>query len=69
MAGKVYASELQGAYSVLHVNVNADAIVHIRTDRQVDYPIGTTVKFDIDQKMVRFFNPDTKAAIKREVSQ
>ena len=69
LAGEVYASELQGAYSVLHVNVNSDAIVHIRTDRQVDHSIGTTVKFDIDQKMVRFFNPETEAAIKREVSQ
>jgi multiple sugar transport system ATP-binding protein len=69
LAGEVYASELQGAYSVLHVNVNSDAIVHIRTSRQVDYPLGATVKFDIDQKMVRFFNPDTEEAIKREVSQ
>ena len=69
LAGEVYASELQGAYSVLHVNVNTDAIVHIRTDRKVDHPIGTTVKFNIDQKMVRFFNPDTETAIKREVSQ
>lgn len=69
LAGEVYASELQGAYSVLHVNVNSDAIVHIRTDRQIDYPIGTLVNFDIDPKMVRFFNPDSEAAIKREVSQ
>ncbi|UCE00803.1 MAG: ABC transporter ATP-binding protein [Chloroflexota bacterium] len=69
LSGEVYASELQGAYSVLHVNVNSQDIVHIRTDRQVDYPIGTTVKFDIDPKMVRFFNPQTERAIIREVSQ
>jgi multiple sugar transport system ATP-binding protein len=69
LAGEVYASELQGAYSVLHVNVNSDAIVHIRTDRQVDYPIGTMVKFDIVPTMARFFNPQSEAAIKREVSQ
>jgi multiple sugar transport system ATP-binding protein len=69
LAGKVYASELQGAYSVLHVNVNTDDIVHIRTDRQIDYPIGATVQFDIDPQMVRFFNPDTEQAIKKEVSQ
>jgi multiple sugar transport system ATP-binding protein len=69
LAGEVYASELQGAYSVLHVNVDTDDIVHIRTDRQIDYPIGTNVQFDIDPQMVRFFNPDTEAAIKKEVSQ
>ena len=69
LAGEVYASELQGAFSVLHVNVNTDDIVHIRTDRQIDYPIGTTVHFDIDPQMVRFFNPQTEARIEREVSQ
>ena len=69
LAGEVYATELQGAYSVLHVNVNTDDIVHIRTDRQIDYPIGTTVHFDIDPQMVRFFDPSTEAGIEREVSQ
>jgi multiple sugar transport system ATP-binding protein len=68
LSGEVYASELQGAFSVLHVNVNTDDIVHIRSDRQVDYPIGTTVRFDIDPQMVRFFDPGTEAGIKREVS-
>jgi multiple sugar transport system ATP-binding protein len=69
LSGEVYASELQGAYSVLHVNVNTDDIVHIRTDRQIDYPIGTQVNFDIDPQMVRFFNPADEAAIQKEVSQ
>jgi multiple sugar transport system ATP-binding protein len=69
LSGEVYASELQGAYSVMHVNVNTDDIVHIRTDRQIDYPIGTQVKFDIDPQMVRFFNPADEAAIQKEVSQ
>ena len=69
LSGEVYASELQGAYSVLHVNVNTDDIVHIRTDRKIDYPIGTIVHFDINPQMVRFFNPETEAGIKKEVSQ
>jgi hypothetical protein len=54
---------------VLHVNVNTDDIVHIRTDRQIDYPIGATVRFDIDPHMVRFFDPGTEEGIKREVRQ
>ena len=69
LAGEVYATELQGAYSVLHVNVNKDEIVHVRTDRQIDYPIGTNVEFDIDPKMVRFFNPTTETTIKKGVPQ
>ncbi|HLE14840.1 MAG TPA: ABC transporter ATP-binding protein [Anaerolineales bacterium] len=67
LSGEVYANELQGAYSVLHVNINSSDIVHIRTDRLVDYPIGAQVQFDLEPKMVRFFDPKTEAAIKREV--
>jgi multiple sugar transport system ATP-binding protein len=69
LAGEVYASELQGAYSVLHVNVNSAEIVHIRTGREIDYAIGSTVRFDIDPQMVRFFDPGTEMGIKREVHQ
>lgn len=69
LSGEVYASELQGAYAVLHVNVNTFDIVHIRTDRLVDYPIGTVVHFDIDPQMVRFFNPVTEMVIKKEVGR
>jgi multiple sugar transport system ATP-binding protein len=67
--GEVYATELQGSYTVLHVNINEHDIVHIRTDRQINYPIGTVVRFDLDQKMVRFFNPKTEMAVRKEVRQ
>jgi multiple sugar transport system ATP-binding protein len=67
LLGEVYATELQGSYTVLHININEHDIVHIRTDRLVNYPIGTAVRFDLDQEMVRFFNPKTESAIRREV--
>jgi multiple sugar transport system ATP-binding protein len=67
LAGQVYATELQGAYTVLYVNLNEHEIVHIRSDRQVDYPIGASVRFDLVGQMVRFFDPDTETAIRREV--
>jgi len=67
LTGEVYATEMQGAYTILHVNINSHEIVHIRTDRQIDYEIGTMVKFDIDPEMVRFFNPATEETIHREV--
>jgi ABC-type sugar transport system ATPase subunit len=67
LCGEVYANELQGAFAVLHVNINSNDIVHIRTDRLIDYPIGAQVRFDLDPKMVRFFDPKTEAAIQREV--
>jgi multiple sugar transport system ATP-binding protein len=69
LSAQVYASELQGAYTILHVNIDEYEIVHVRSDRLVQYPIGTVARFDLDPQMVRFFNPDTQQAIKREVSQ
>jgi len=66
LAAEVYATELHGAYSVLHLSLNG-TVVHIRVPRGVAYPIGTTVRFDLDPEMVRFFNPQTEAALTREV--
>ncbi len=62
LVGEVYASELYGAYTMLHVNLENE-IIHIRSDRQARYPIGTVVHFDLDPAMVRFFNPETELAL------
>jgi multiple sugar transport system ATP-binding protein len=69
LVGKVYASEMQGSSAVLHLTINENDIIHIRTDRLIPYPIDTLVHFDINPQMVRFFNPKTEAAIKLEVTQ
>jgi multiple sugar transport system ATP-binding protein len=65
--GGVYASDLHGAYTMLHVSMNEDEddIVHLRSDRLVSFPIGTPVHFDINPEMVRFFDPKTEMAITR----
>ena len=65
LVGEVYASELYGAYTMLHVKLNEEDIIHIRSDRLVRHPIGTAIRFDLDPEMVRFFNPKTEMAIKR----
>ncbi len=65
LVGEVYASELYGAHTLLHVNLQ-DEIVHIRTDRLTRYPMGTQVRFDLDPEMVRFFNPATERALLRK---
>jgi len=69
LIGKVYASEMQGSSAVLHLTINENDIIHIRTDRLIPYPIDTLVHFDIDPRMVRFFNSKSGAAIKPEVTQ
>jgi multiple sugar transport system ATP-binding protein len=68
LAGEVYATDMHGSYTVLHVNICEGEIVHIRSDRQTSYPMGTAVRFDIDPEMVRFFNPRTEAAVRREAT-
>jgi multiple sugar transport system ATP-binding protein len=69
LAGEVFATEMHGGYKLLSVTVSDNEIVHIRSDRQASYPIGTPVRFDIDVEMVRFFNPKTEAAMRREVAR
>jgi ABC-type sugar transport system ATPase subunit len=65
LVGKVYATDLHGAYTMLHVNLNEYDIVHIRADRRISYPIGELVHFDLNPHMVRFFDPETEMAITR----
>jgi multiple sugar transport system ATP-binding protein len=69
LVGKVYASEMQGSSAVLHLTINEDEIIHIRTGRVIPYPIDTVIHFDINPQMVRFFNSKTEAALKPEVAQ
>jgi multiple sugar transport system ATP-binding protein len=66
MAAEVYATELYGAYTMLHLSVG-DVVFHIRGERGLNYPIGATVRFDLDPEMVRLFDPETEAALSREV--
>jgi multiple sugar transport system ATP-binding protein len=68
LAGRVYASELYGSYTMLHVSLeNNEHIVHIRSDRMGRYPIGTSVQFDLLPEMVRFFNPQSELALSPKV--
>ena len=63
LVGEVYATDMHGAYKLLHVSLSGDDILHIRADRMVHYPIGAPVRFDIRLDMERFFDPRTQQAI------
>ncbi|HEY3229514.1 MAG TPA: ABC transporter ATP-binding protein [Roseiflexaceae bacterium] len=68
IAARVYATDLHGAYTMLHLAVgDEDLIVHARAVRELDYPIDTPVRFDLDPQQVRFFDPETEMALKPEV--
>ncbi len=63
---EVYSTDIYGAYSMLAVNPpNAKSadIAQLRSDRLLDYPIGTIVNFDINPNMIRFFDPQTELAL------
>ncbi len=68
LSGKVYATNMHGAFTMVSVNLNETDIVHIRGDRGTNYPVGANVRFDLDALRVRFFNPTDEMAISPEVT-
>ena len=68
LAGKVYAANMHGSYTMISVNLNGGEVVHIRGDRATDYPVGATVRFDLDGAAVRYFHPRTEDAIRLEAA-
>jgi multiple sugar transport system ATP-binding protein len=64
----VYATDLHGGYTMLHLDLCNNQLVHARTTRETLYKIDTPVRFDLNPAMVRFFHPDTEKAIVREVT-
>ena len=60
---EVYASDLFGAYNMLHLALDEDTVVHVRGERGAGHKIGDQVTFDLDPEMVRFFNPQTETAV------
>jgi len=63
LTGEVYAADMHGAYTMLHIAVDEQDIIHIRDDRSTARPIGTPARFEIHPEMVRFFDPETERAI------
>jgi multiple sugar transport system ATP-binding protein len=58
-----YATDLHGGYTMLHLQLDRDTIIHARASREARYQISDTVPFDLDSNMVRFFNPETEMAL------
>ena len=62
LKGKVYVSELHGAYKMLHLSLGND-IVHARADKRSIYPMNQVMAFDIEPSQVRFFDPKTEKSL------
>ena len=66
LTGEVYATDMHGAYTMLHIAMNEQDIVHIRDTRTMSRLIGAPVRFDVRPEMVRFFDPKTGMAVERD---
>jgi multiple sugar transport system ATP-binding protein len=65
LSARVYADDLHGGYSMLHLDLGEDTIVHARAGREVQHEIDEALRFTIDPASVRFFDPHTEAAIRK----
>ncbi len=65
LTAPTYANDLHGGYTMLHLELSKDQIVHVRASRETDYKIGDRLRFDLDPHMVRFFNPDTEMSLNK----
>ncbi len=68
LRGNVYAVDLHGSYRIVHTHIGGaeEHIVHVRAERQASFPLGSEVRFTIDPRMVRFFEPKSQKAIRGE---
>jgi len=64
LGGEIYAEDLHGSYNMLHVSLGGENVVHLRADRDLRFPMGSTVRFDLDPQMVRLFNPQNEMALR-----
>lgn len=67
LPASVYANDLHGGYTMLHLDIGQDRIVHTRSGRETHYNINAAVTFDLDPAMIRFFDPATENAIRKEM--
>ena len=67
LGAEVYVSDLHGGYSMLHLDVGHEAIVHARAERHQRFKLGDKLHFSIDPEQVRFFDPNTEISITKEI--
>jgi multiple sugar transport system ATP-binding protein len=67
IAGRIYSTDLHGAYTMLHLAVGGDdLIINARVSRELTYAIDTPVRVDLDPTLVRFFDPQSEKVISQQ---
>jgi multiple sugar transport system ATP-binding protein len=66
LKAEVYVSDMHGGYAMLHLDIGQPEIIHARAERHQRFRIGDKLSFALDPEQVRFFDPGTKQAIRKE---
>ena len=61
----VYASALYGGYTMLVLELENGKQVEVRVSRSENQKIGDIFQFDINPEMIRFFDPNTQEALRK----
>jgi len=62
----LFLVEMNGSNLMLDLALDEDSNIRVRTTRGETITTGTKVNFEINPRMVRFFNPTTQLALQRE---
>lgn len=64
---EVKAVDMNGSNSLMYMTLDENTILRIRVERSLRRSIGAKVGIHVDPRYVRFFDPKSEAAIRREV--
>jgi multiple sugar transport system ATP-binding protein len=66
LTANVFVVEMNGSNLMLDLSMAEGEIVRVRSGRGINCEPGSTVNFDLDPQMVRFFDPKTESAVLME---
>jgi multiple sugar transport system ATP-binding protein len=63
---KVFGTDLYGGYTMVVLELETGDVVEIRAPRSEHRDMGETITFNIDPEMIRFFDPQSEEALKKD---
>jgi ABC-type sugar transport system ATPase subunit len=63
---KVFGTDLYGGYTMVVLELETGDVVEIRAPRSEHRDMGETLTFNIDPEMIRFFDPQSEEALKKD---
>jgi multiple sugar transport system ATP-binding protein len=63
---QVFGTDLYGGYTMVVLELETGDVVEIRASRSEYRDMGETLTFNIDPEMIRFFDPQSEEALKKD---